>query len=913
MPPTHADISLVGRRRETFRLDALISAAGQGEGGALVLRGEPGIGKSALLDHTRRAASGFRVMQASGAEFEMELPFAALHQLCAPVLGHRAGLPAPHRKALEIAFGLDTGTPDPLLVGIATLGLLAETAAEQPLLCVVDDAQWLDHASAKALAFLARRVAAEPVAVVFAVRDPSPEPARSPELDELPALTVEGLPEPDARALLGAELHAPLDEQVRDRILAEARGNPLALLELPRGAGPGGLAGGFALPVTSPPAGRIERSFQDRLERLPAGARLLLTVAAADPVGDPGLLWRAAGSLGIGAEGAEAAAASGLIEFGIRIRFCHPLARSVAYRSAEPEERRLAHQALASATDPAADPDRVAWHHAQAGTGPDEEIAAELDASAARAQSRGGVAATAAFLERAAALSADPARRVDRLLAAAQAKLAVGDFDRTAELLAAATTATAMTGTAMTATATTGTAMTGTARQLAQADLLRGRLSFVRHRGADAIACLLGAARRLTQVDPAWSRACYLDAIEMGILTGGLDAVVREAAAAPAAGPAGSVALLEALVSLVTDGPREAVPALRPLVSDTGHEEWTRRPSLASLLAVEVWDFDAYLGIGHRIVELGRRSGSFFTLPIGLAMAATANVHAGDFGAAVEMISEGAAIAEATGASPLFYPRIHLAALRGRRREAVELFDAVLAAGPLMSISVHWGTAVLNNGLADYPAAFAAARQAVASGDLATAGLALPELIEAALRCGEHEPAASALRALTERTRAGGAWGLGVQAYTRALVTGDEPSFQEAIDRLDGTRAAVYQARAHLLYGEWLRRQGRRREARERLRHAHGLFSDIGMEAFAARAAWELRATGERARNRAHPAGDRLTMQEVHIARLVAGGATSKEVAARLFLSPRTVDAHLRNIFRKLDITSRRQLRDIDL
>ncbi|MDF2712037.1 MAG: LuxR family transcriptional regulator, partial [Nonomuraea muscovyensis] len=439
------------------------------------------------------------------------------------------------------------------------------------------------------------------------------------------------------------------------------------------------------------------------------------------------------------------------------------------------------------------------------------------------------------------------------------------------------------------------------------------RLSFVRHRGADAIACLLGAARRLTQVDPAWSRACYLDAIEMGILTGGLDAVVREAAAAPAAGPAGSVALLEALVSLVTDGPREAVPALRPLVSDTGHEEWTRRPSLASLLAVEVWDFDAYLGVGHRIVELGRRSGSFFTLPIGLAMAATANVHAGDFGAAVEMISEGAAIAEATGASPLFYPRIHLAALRGRRREAVELFDAVLAAGPLMSISVHWGTAVLNNGLADYPAAFAAARQAVASGDLATAGLALPELIEAALRCGEHEPAASALHALTERTRAGGAWGLGVQAYTRALVTGDEPSFQEAIDRLNGTRAAVYQARAHLLYGEWLRRQGRRREARERLRHAHDLFSDIGMEAFAARAAGELRATGERARNRAHPAGDRLTMQEVHIARLVAGGATSKEVAARLFLSPRTVDAHLRNIFRKLDITSRRQLRDIDL
>ncbi|MGP3962156.1 helix-turn-helix transcriptional regulator [Nonomuraea sp. 3N208] len=413
-------------------------------------------------------------------------------------------------------------------------------------------------------------------------------------------------------------------------------------------------------------------------------------------------------------------------------------------------------------------------------------------------------------------------------------------------------------------------------------------------------------------MDPAWSRACYLDAIEMGILIGGLDDIVAAAKSAPPGD--GSDVLLDAIVSLVTDGHRAALPLLRPLTSDVGHEQWTRRPSLALILAAEVWDFDFLYDIGHRIVELGRRSGSFFTLPIGLSMAAAASVHAGDFRAAMEMISEGAAIVEATGASPLVYPSIHLAGLRGRKQEATELFDRVLAASQLMTISVHWATSALNNGLADYPAALAAAQRAVASRDLANAGLALPELIEAAVRCGEHEQAAAALRSLTERTQAAGTpWGLGVKAYARGMVTGDEESYRAAIEHLDGSRATVYRARAHLLYGEWLRREGRRREARERLRQSHELFSDIGMEAFATRAAGELRATGERIRPRANPAGDGLTVQEVHIARLVAGGETSREIAARLFISPRTVDAHLRNIFRKLGITSRRQLRDLDL
>ncbi|WP_433256100.1 AAA family ATPase [Streptosporangium sp. CA-135522] len=865
---------LIGRQDEIGRLDALLQAAGEGDGGALVVRGEPGIGKSALLRHLEESAEGFLVMQASGAEFEMELPFAALHQLCAPVLGKVMALPPPHRKALEVAFGLDTGTPDPFLVGVATLGLLAETVRERPLLCVVDDAQWLDHASAKALAFLARRISAERIAIVIGVRTPS-------SLPEVPTLELRGLGEMDARALLAAAIRAPLDVRVRDRILAEARGNPLALLELPRSAGLTGMAGGFDLP----PSGVIEQSFRARLEILPPQARLLLTVAAADPVGDPGLLWRAAEFLGI--EQAATAQAASLVEFGTRVRFPHPLARSAVYQAASVEDRLRAHEALAAATDPVADPDRRSWHRAQASAGADEQIAAELEASAARAQARGGIAAAAAFLERAAALTIAPDLRVERVLAAVQAKLSVGAFDESAELLST---------------------VPGDDPRV---DLLRGRLSFVRRRGDEGpTTFLLRAAARLAGTDPARSRACYLDAMEMGILTGGLDHVVDAARKAPSVdSPTSSDVVLDGIVSLSTEGHRAAAGALRPIVGDVDDQVWTTRPSMGFMLAVELWNYDSLHGIAARAVAAGRESGSFHMLPIGLAMLAAATVHGGGFGAAMEMISEEEAIAEATGAAPLVYPRIHLAALRGRRKEALELFASV---GPYMSLSVQWATAVLNNGLADYPAALEAARQAVAHGDLGPAGMALPELVEAAVRCGSADLAESALAQLRERTTAGGqAWGLGVEAYCRALVTEDEDAYREAVTVLEDSRMALYRARAHLLYGEWLRREGRRREARTELRMAHELLFDLGAEAFAERAAGELRATGEHARSRSAQVSDQLTMQEVHIARLVADGATSKEVAAKLFLSPRTVDAHLRNIFRKLGLSSRKQLRDL--
>ncbi|CAM3582726.1 AAA family ATPase [Kibdelosporangium persicum] len=866
---------LIGRHDEIRRVEELTRAAAKGQGGALVLRGGPGIGKSALLDHARRSTPGFLVIQASGSQFESEMPFAALHQLCMPMLGHAGELP----EALRVAFGLAEGTPEMFRIGLAALQLLGAAAARQPVLLVIDDAHWLDDASAKALTFLARRIVSEPVAMIFAARQ---------GLEELPGLVVEGLAEPDARALLPATL----DEQVRDRILAEARGNPLALLELPR-------AGGFDLPETSSVPTRIERSFAARLAGLPADVRTLLTVASAEPTGDPVLLWAAARELGIDVAASGAAEASGLVEFGTRVRFCHPLARSTVYHAADVGLRHTAHRVLADVTDPESDPDRRAWHRAQSGTGPDESLAAELEQSAARARARGGVAASAAFLERAAALSLDPDRRTERTLAAVRAKLEAGTAEAAAELLS-----------------TVDASGLDEVRQ-ATVDLLRGQIAFVRHNDSDGPRFMLRAADRLAGLDPKWSRDCYLDALEMALLVGRasgvLDTVVDAARCAPPAPKSPDV--LDALVMLTTEGYRAAVPVLRAVVADD--EAIAARPALASMIASELWDADAHTAVTEWITKSGRESGSPMMLRLGLALTASNAVYSGDFGKAMSAIAEEEAIADAAGIPPLMYPRLHLAGMRGRRKEALETIEAARAMADTRGIgqlvaNIHWAAAILNNGLADYPAALTAARQAVANGDLFIAGITLPELVEAAVRCGEDAAAEEALASLTERTEASNTtWGLGVAAYARGLVTGKEDDYREAISRLDGSAVLPYQARALLLYGEWLRRQGRRLDARQILRNAHEMFSQTGMEAFARRAADELRATGGQARSRSVHSYDELTMQEVHIARLVATGATSKEVAARLFLSPRTIDAHLRNIFRKLGITSRRQLRDL--
>lgn len=885
----HSRGSLLGRQHETRRLDELTGAARAGLGGALVLRGEAGIGKSALLDHVRQTASGLRVIDASGSQYEAELPFAALHQLCLPVLGHLDELPAQHRDALLIAFGLATGTPDMFRIGLATLGLLAAAARERPLLCLVDDAQWLDAASSKALTFLARRVAAEPVAMVFAARLPSVQG----ELDELPGLTVVGLGDADARALLAAQSHETLDEQVRDRIVAEARGNPLALLALDR-------AGGFAPPGTSPASTRVERGFETMLAELSTEARLLLTIASADPTGDPGLLWPAVQRLEIDLPTAAAdATATGLVEFGTRVRFFHPLARTAAYQAAEVSERCLAHRVLAEVTDPVVDPDRRAWHRAQADPGPDDDVAAELERSASRARTRGGVVAAAAFLERAAELSLDAAKRIDRTLEAVRAQLEAGAADRAAELLAAAESS-------------------GLDEiQHAEADLLRGQVSFVRAGDGRGPGFMLRAAQRFAALDPERSRDCYLDALEMSLLVGRASGVMDKVLdAARSSSVPRDPDILDALTVLATQGHRAAVPLIRDVLDGADGAMWTRRPALAVVLAAELWDPHTHAAIIEWLMKNGRESGSPLLLRLGLAQAASGAALSGDLDQAMAAIAEEEAIADAIGGPPIMYHRLKLAAMRGHRPDALELFESATVAataqgaGHLVA-NIHWAAAVLHNGLGDYQAALAEARQAVALGDLFTAGFSLPELVEAAVRCGERDAAVAVLPSLTERTEAAGtATGLGIAAYARGLVTGAEDDYREAIDRLADSPLLPYRARAHLLYGEWLRRAGRRRDCRPHLRTAHELLSGAGLEAFARRAADELRATGETARSRSGHTRDQLTMQELHIARLVATGETSGEVAARLFISPRTVDAHLRNIFRKLGVTSRRQLRD---
>jgi DNA-binding CsgD family transcriptional regulator len=906
---------LVDRRTERSALDSLIASARGGTGNALVLRGEPGIGKTALLDYAIESASGFRIARAGGVESEMELAFAALHQLCAPMLDRLDRLPGPQCDALGVAFGLRAGeVPDRFLVGLAVLSLLAEVAAEQPLLCVVDDTQWLDRASAQALAFAARRLLAEPVALIFATREPGGE------FTGLPGQLVQGLEDTDARALLGSFLRFPLDEQVRDRILAETRGNPLALVELPRGLTPEELAGGFG--VLSAPAlpDRIEQTFLRRCEALPPAARQLLLVAAAEPTGDPLLVWRAAGRLGIRPDAAAAAEAGGLLVIGAPVMFRHPLLRSAVYRAAAPQERRAVHQALAEATDPEADPDRRAWHLAEAAPGPDEEAAAELERSAGRAQARGGVAAAAAFLERSVALTLDPALRAKRALAGADAKLQVGAFEAALGLLA------------------TAEAGSLDERQRARADLLRGQIAFVFGRGIDAPLLLLKAARQFEPLDAGTARATYLEALSTAVYAGRLavGGGVREVAEAVRWAPAppqpagGPDLLLDGLALLITEGYAAGAPVLKralqafrsEYISDAKAMPWAW---LASHAAVILWDCETWRLLSARQVSLARDAGALVVLSAALNTLSFALIRTGDFAAAAELVAEREEMLEAAGSQFRLYPfgAVQLAAWQGDEATTTALIEGSLTAAVsrgaglagLALASIDHATAVLYNGLSRYEEALAAAQQASEYPQELLSTLILPELIEAAVRSGHAARAADVLDLLAETTRAAGTdWALGTEARSRALLSSDQAAedlYREAIDRLGRTGLRVELARAHLLYGEWLRRQRRRGDARGQLRAAYDIFISAGAGAFAERARIELRATGEQPRKRTVEPQDALTPREAYIARLAGQGASNSQIAAQLYISPATVAYHLRKVFAALGITSRGQLASV--
>jgi DNA-binding CsgD family transcriptional regulator len=906
--PSRGGRKLLGRRLECETLDRLVSAVRAGQSEVLVLSGEAGVGKTALLRYLAEHASGCRVMWAVGAEAEMELAFAGLHQLCAPMLRHLDRIPGPQRDALASAFGM-TGAvaPDRFLVGLAVLSLMSDVAEQQPLVCLIDDVQWLDEASAHTLMFVARRLQVESVALVLAMR-----PRGDGRWTALPRLPITGLSEADARALLDGALQGPMDAEVRDAIVAGARGNPLALLELPR-VTPAEMAGGFRFAEALPTPDRLEESFRQRLATLPRDTQRLLLVAAAEPSGEPALLWRAARHLDVGYDALAPAADADLFEVRARARFRHPLVRSAIYRNATPDDRRSAHAALASATDPASDPDRRAWHRAEATAGPNEEVAAELARSAGRAQARGGLAAAAAFLERAAELTLDRSLRATRLIAAAQAKHEAGAPQVALALLNVAESEPL------------------DDLQRARLDLRRAQVAFTALERPVAPALLLAAAAQLESLDPTLARDTYLDAFASAMFVGrlsdgtGLNEVAMAARAALRPSPDPPDVLLEGLVLAVTEGFDRGAPQLIRAVDayrtqNLSGVNATRQLWLAIRSARDLWDEESWDVLSARHIALTRQIGALSALPIALSARMWLHLFRGELTDAAALIEQNEALNLATAFDiPHPFGTLGLAALEGRERDVSELTQATIemfvprGEGMLLS-AAHHAQAVLYNGLGRYGEAVAAAEQGAAL--LVERGYAhwsLPELVEAAARSGQPAVAAGALERLSWTTGVSGTeWALGIEARSRALVSepnGAEDLYREAIARLGNTRLALELARAHLLYGEWLRRAGRRTDARNQLRRAHQMLTDMGVEGFAERARRELVATGETARKRTVDARYELTIQEAQIARLASDGRTNPEIGAEMFLSPRTIEWHLSKVFSKLGVTSRRQLR----
>ena len=901
---------LLGRTPECEMLDGLLADARGGRSAVLVIRGEAGIGKTELLRYAATQASGFRILEAAGVEAEMELPFAGIHQLCGPMLPRTAALPKPQRDALSVALGLASGdAPDRFLVGLAVLSLLAAAAEEQPLLCFVDDAQWLDAASAQVLGFVGRRLLAESLAIVFSLRDSGSRR----ELEGLPELPLGGLDEGEAHALLARTLPGRIDDRVRDRIVAETRGNPLALLELPRHFSAAELAGGFGLPAARDLPAHIEDHYLRLVHALPEATQRLILLAAADPVGDATLLWRAAERLGIESTALAPAEGAELLEIGARVRFRHPLVRSAVYRAAPIQQRQAVHLALAEATDRELDPDRRAWHLAAAASAPDEDVAAELERSAGRAQARGGLPAAAAFLQRGVTLTPDPKLRSDRALRAAELAVQAGAFDAAHALMAAAE------------------AGPLDELQSARLDLLRAESAYSESRGSAAPALLLRAAKTLEPLEAQLARETYLDAWSSALFAGslasspGLHDVSREARAAPrpAVPPRPSDLLLDGFALAFTEDRAAAAPVLEQAATGfagehVSIEEVLRWGWLATAAAVMVWDYETCLAVATRGVEIAREAGALTVLAVSANVMAQAVVLGGDFGKGALLVAEADSVTEATATQVAPYGALVLAGFQGREIHASELIDSAIreftAGGQGTAVQyARWARSVLLNGLGRYPEAIVAAQEASDdTPELFVSVWAAIELLEAATRCDEADLAQTALERIAAATAvAPSAWALGIHARSRALVSEGEAAerlYRDATETLGSTRLRPELARAHLLYGEWLRREDRRADASAQLRTAHELFTAIGMEAFAARTRVELLATGERVDERTVESRGQLTAQEQQIARLARDGLSNPEIGARLFLSPRTVEWHLHKVFTKLGIHSRREL-----
>jgi DNA-binding CsgD family transcriptional regulator len=887
-------------------LRRLADGVREGQSGVIVVRGEPGAGKTALLRQLEKDAPDFQVLRGVGVESEMELSFAGLHQMCAPLIRRLSLLPEPQRRSLSVALGLAAGDkPDQFLVAMATLSLLAKTAEEGPLLCVVDDVHWLDRASARVLGFIGRHVPTAPIALVLATRLESGEDYHLPGL---PELRLSGLDEESAGALLRTIVPGPVDDSVRRRIVAETRGNPRALLELCQGQGSAELAGGFALPSTAGLPESVTDQHLARLRQLPLPTRQLLLLAAADMTAETSLIYRAAGVLGLDTRASAPAAAAGLIEISATMLFRHSLMRPVVYRSADATDRQAVHSALAAATDPEGDPDRRAWHRAHAAAGPDEAVAQELASSAERARRRGGAAAAAAFWEQATALTPEPGDRATRALTAAEAKFAAGDFT-SAHALLAITEA-------------------GPASDLdrARARRLSAHAAFALRRGRDAPRLLLQAGQRLQNLDAGLAQQACLEAFIAAIYAGRLAREADIPAIAEAAGqalltaePSGPVQLLLRGFALrLTEGHLAAAPLMRQALdcrrSHLHQQGWLG--VACSLVAMDLWDDNAWSDTAARMVTQAREDGDLVWLPFALDYLAEQYIHAGDLPQAAALLAE----------SQRFNPRIETAALprasllhaawRGDETASSELAlvmtrgAAARGEGAALTYA-DYATAVLNNGLGRYDLAAEAALAASTADELAISSWALPELAEAAARAGHRERAAAVGNQLSAIASAGGtSWVRGVAAWSKALALegrAAEESYAEAIGFLAKTSVTTQLARVRLSYGEWLRREKRRTEARDQLRSAYWAFHAMGAQAFADRAKRELQATGERIRGRGDPHTD-LTPQEEQIARLAREGQSNQEISTQLFIGSRTVEWHLRNIFVKLDIASRREL-----